>query len=167
MTYRALIAAAATGVAALLGCADAPLAQTKSGSTDFKKLAQAFEKEYASVLCSGACPIRITVLENCNFRVVPWTVGVPRGSHNVPIQWHIDSASVGNAQFAASRGIFFKNAASAREFDGERRVSDTQYVWNDRNPTLSPKGRPHPYGINVVQNGKPCPTFDPTVVNDY
>ena len=172
MSYRALIAATATGIL-LLGCAARPSAQApaerfaQASEPGFQTKARAFAQEYASVLCSGSCPIRIVVREGCNFQVTPPTVGLARGNYNVPIQWTIDPSSAGNAQFAPTRGIVFKLAASAREFDGERRVSDTHYIWNDKNPTLEPPARHHPYGINVVQNGRPCPTFDPTIVNDF
>ena len=173
MTYRALIAAAATGIL-VLGCTVTPSARAPAergaqttSEPGFQTKARAFAEEYASVLCSGSCPIRILVRAGCNFQVMPPTVGVARGNHNVPIHWTIDPSSAGGARFAPTRGIVFKLASSAVEFDGERRVSDTHYMWNDKNPTLHPPARPHPYGINVVQDGRPCPTFDPTIVNDY
>jgi hypothetical protein len=177
MNYRALIAAAATG-AALLGCVATPSAQTSAQTSPqtyaqarsepgFEQRSRDFTREYASVLCASNCAVTITVLENCTIRVTPYTLGVPRGSSNVPIRWTISSSSVGNAKFAATRGVFFKGGDWSREFDNERRLSDTQFMWNDRNPQLPTRARPFPYGINVVQNDRPCPTYDPTVVNDF
>lgn len=163
MTYRALLAATATGLAALLGCAAAPLAQMKTSDTTFKEMSVTFEKAYGSALCTGGpCEVTVTVGDNCRITVTPYTLGVPRAAgQNIPIHWRLSGA-----KFAATRGVYFKGDVG-NEFDNPRRLSDTQFMWNDKNPQGSPRARPFPYGINVEQNGKPCPTYDPTVVNDY
>src|SRR5688500_6124020 len=98
MTYRALIATTASSNV-LLGCATTPSGQTAAQTREpgFETKARAFAQEYASMLCSSPCPVRILVLDGCDIRPQPLTVGLPRGRHNVPIQWTIDPASVGGA----------------------------------------------------------------------
>ena len=42
------------------------------------------------------------------------------------------------------------------------------YKWENRNelPGAPPKRR-YDYGVNVLQDGKACNTYDPTIVNEY
>lgn len=140
--------------------------KTSQPKTDQVK-ADLFAKAYGARLCQDPlrCLVTVKVGAGCSFTVTPWTLGMLAGNRNVKIHWQIDPASAGNAEFALADGIFFKGPAN--EFDDPKRLSKTEFRWNDKNPSGPYPARPFAYGINVIQGGKPCPTLDPTIVNDF
>lgn len=144
-----------------------PPAQTRSATAAEVE----FQKLYPmGVLCaSAACTtVMVTVKPGCRISADPPTLGMTQGHRNV-ITWKIDPSSTGNATFARN-GINPKNpAAWRREFEDER-PGTTQFTWLDTNPhdnNPNNQKRKLGYNVDVIQEGRPCPRFDPIIINDY
>lgn len=159
MKTKALVCVAAAGLASL--------AMTSLLAADFKEQQALFAKSFSAHLCPdlAKCTVMVRVEAACKFTVTPWTLGLPRDHKNVKIHWMIDPASYGKPEFDKEKGISFK-PGSGSEFSDPKRVSATEFRWNDKNEPGAQRGRPHNYVIKVVQDGKPC-TLDPTIVNDF
>ena len=115
-----------------------------------------------------ACDVSVVVGAGCAIGLVPDELGVKEGNKKVKITWTIDKASVGKVEFADDNGVFFKTSGHEKELDGKFKESAQKYRWQNKNDLPgAPKKRRYAYGVNVVQDGKACPTYDPTIINDY
>jgi len=171
MTFRA-ICTAAVGIA-FLGCASEAVAQPKPDApkqakpkaADTKSEMAAFAAKYAARLCTdGAkCEVAITVGPNCTLTFDPYVLGIHRSLRNIDVRWNISRDSTGRVEFPKEKGIFFKAAGAVKsgEFETPKYVSATQYKSRDKNSGFSD----NPYGVNVMQDGTACPTYDPSVIN--
>jgi hypothetical protein len=111
--------------------------------------------------CSGTCDVSVTVASCTAAGIVadPPTIHVAPGA--AVMKWEIDEASFqAGWQFAAERGVFFKDDQIG-EFVAQGR-SPKVITFNNRHTTA----RRYEYGINIVnRNGQTCPTKDPFVAN--
>ena len=104
--------------------------------------------------CHGAsCPVAVSVDANCNI-----TAGdVDLKANHTPmvnIVWQLTGGV-----FQRPHGIFIKEGAD-RFTPGHG--SGPVFTLQFRN---HPKGDNFPYGVRVVVGGKPCPEFDPFIMN--
>jgi hypothetical protein len=108
------------------------------------------------------CRVKVTV-SACAISVDPESLGIAKGVHDVEIVWEIKNSP--GVTFPRENAIFFKEkdrAAAARQFRAPRLRDEKTFSWLDAN---SGPGEFH-YGVNVIDNGKACPTLDPIVIND-
>jgi hypothetical protein len=173
MTFRAICTAAVS--LAFLGCASEAVAQAKPDAAkpapakkaaDTKSEMAAFAAKYRARLCTdGAkCEVSITAGPNCALTFDPYVLGVHRSLRNIDVRWNINTKdSAGKVEFPKGKGIFFKTegAVKSGEFETPKYVSATQYKSKDKNSGFSD----NPYGVNVMQDDKACPTYDPSVIN--
>lgn len=103
--------------------------------------------------CAGpVCHVDVRV-ENCRV-IVESQTPVQRGSRDVRMIWTLVT---GNAQFA-SNGIDVLSPGT--EIHGKLH-GPRHYKWENRN---SGPNR-FKYNVNVIQDGRPCPSHDPFIVN--
>ena len=176
MTLRAICTAAVS--LAFVGCASEAVAQAKpdapkqakpEAAKPAKEITKAdvarFVKRYSADLCTDEknkkCEINITVGANCTFLFVPYILGIPETFKDVEIVWNISKDSKGKVEFPKTKGVFFKSPTSSGQFSPPQYVSATQYKSKDKNSAYGD----HTYGVNVSQDGKACPTYDPSIIN--
>ena len=181
MTFRAICTAAVS--LAFLGCASEAVAQPKSDAPKQVKPEAAkpapakpakdvskadiakFVARYKADLCvdAGKCEVNITVGEGCTFQFDPYVLGIHKTLKDVEIRWNITKASAGKVEFPKKKGIFWKSQTSTQnsELEDPQYAGPTQYKAKDKNSSFSD----NPYGVNVIQNDKACPTYDPSIIN--
>jgi hypothetical protein len=106
------------------------------------------------------CKVAVNVAA-CVITVDPEWLGVAKGNRDVTITWEIQHAP--GVTFAKEGGIFFKEAdreAASRQFSKPGPAGEDKFRWSMAN---NQPGLFH-YGVRVVDNGKPCPVLDPTIV---
>ena len=177
MTLRAICTAAA-GLA-FLGCAPQALAQAKPEApkqakpeaakpapSKAKEITKAdvarFVSQYKADLCTNDkdCKIIITVGKNCTLSFNPYILGIPKDFKDVDIVWKLRSSDDKvKVEFPKTKGVFFKSPSG--HFSPPQYVNATTYQSKDANPAFSD----NPYGVNVIQDGKACPTYDPSIIN--
>lgn len=116
-----------------------------------------------AVVCKEKeCRVAVTV-SACTISVDPEVLGIAKGVRDVDIVWEITQSP--GVTFARENAIFFKERdreAAAKQFRDPKLLDEKKFRWRDSN---SGPGK-FDYGVNVVENGKACPTRDPTVIND-
>jgi hypothetical protein len=89
-------------------------------------------------------------------------LGVRKGSRNVNIDWIIVTKGY---QFKDD-GIKFKTDGWQKEFDSPNAKKD-HFRWRDLNNAGGADGREYSYGVTIYKDdGSPCTTKDPVVIND-
>jgi hypothetical protein len=179
MKLRAICTAAA-GLA-FLGCASEAVAQAKPEApkqvkpeaakpapAKAKEITKAdvkrFVKQYKADLCidDKDCKIIITVGRNCTLSFNPYILGIPQVFKDVEIVWKLRSSDDKvKVEFPKTKGVFFKSPSSDGQFSPPRYVNATTYVSKDTNSAFGD----HAYGVNAIQDGKVCPTYDPSIIN--
>jgi hypothetical protein len=128
-----------------------------------------YEMRAGNPVCTNTyCPITVTVKAGCIISVSPLTLGIDAKIEDAVLHWTISPRSVGDPAFA-DKGINPKdNGAWMREFRNGTRVGAKEFTWVDKNklPGAALK-RSYGYNVDVIQDGRPCPRFDPTIVNEY
>jgi hypothetical protein len=129
--------------------------------------AQPKAKKAADLCQKKACEVTVVVGKNCAIYLVPEELRIKKGVTRVKITWTVDKASAGDVEFADD-GVFFKTSGHGKELDGKLKETKKAYKWENRNELPgAPAKRRYDYGVNVVQDGKACKTYDPTIVNEY
>ena len=175
MTLRAICTAAA-GLA-FLGCAPQALAQAKPDASKQAKpeaakpakaapardLQAMFAAKYSARLCTdgGKCEITITVGANCTLSFDPYVLGIHAPLRDIDVRWVLSRESAGRVEFPRTNGVFFKSPSSGGQFSPPQYVNPTTYRSRDKNSGFSDNA----YGVNVNQDGKACPTYDPSIIN--
>jgi hypothetical protein len=176
MTRRILWAAIAAGLA-FSGCspqtpppgkkaeAPAPQALVTAATPD----ASGKKKHKPTKNCSttsGKCEITLTVT-SCTPDGVTLdheVLGIMTGSRDVNIDWVIATAGY---DFHKSDGVKFKGDDWQKEFD-QPTGNKNKFRWRDRNNSGGLPDREYEYSVTVTKDdGSPCTTKDPVIVNDH
>lgn len=115
---------------------------------------------------SVKCDLEVTVAscaaDGSGISVDHPRLGVDAKARNVQIRWTIKTAGY---KFATDTGIAFKSGTWQDEFHSKA-PGGQKYSWEDRN-NLATGPRAYDYSITIVKDdGSPCATKDPTIIND-
>lgn len=131
-----------------------------------------YEVRAGNPVCKNTyCPITVTVKAGCVISVSPNDLGIDNNVDDAVLHWTISANSVGGAAFT-DKGINPRDpGAWNREFRNGTPVGNPprEFTWVDKNKLAadSPRPRPYKYNVDVIQDGRPCPRYDPTIINGY
>ena len=161
---RAHITVVLLAAGTLSGCAHEPKVKALEAEG-----ATVYEVRAGNPVCTNTyCSLVVTVGAGCSISVSPAALGIDAKVEDAVLHWSIGPGSAGNATFAPN-GINPKdNGAWMREFRNGTPVSPKEFTWVDKNKLSGAAlKRPYGYNVDVIQDGRPCPRFDPTIINDY
>lgn len=114
---------------------------------------------------TGKCELTVTVTA-CTpdgITIDHDVLGVLPGTRDIDIDWTITTPGY---FFHQDNGIKFKGDEWRKEFDRPR-AHRNEFHWRDRNNAGGLLGREYDYSLTITKDdGSPCATKDPTVVND-
>jgi len=114
------------------------------------------DKRQAAYCSAQSCTVRISVDANCVVSADPFVLVMGGTRPPITVVWTVSGPS---AAFAAGNGIVFDPNGTG--VFTKREGGQQSYVFQNSGANGS-----YHYVVNATQGGRPCPTLDPTGVNE-